>query len=300
MMNRLIVTGANGFIGGHLVTMARDQGYAAWGVDRNGSPPMGLPSPKFVQLVRQVEPHVLIHAAGSSSVQESLADPSADFRDNVLATQFVLETLRKHAPNCRFIYLSSAAVYGGGVACNESDQPNPVSPYGVHKMIAETLAVAARTVFAQPTLRVRPFSVYGPGLKRQLLWDIARQILETGSAKLFGDGSEIRDFVHVQDVCRSIMSLVENAPFAANVCNINSGEGTSIRQIATLLAGCLHGRVEFTGVRRAGDPLALVGDGARYWATPDNDYDVVNLLDGVTEYAAWARQQFEFDHAQRA
>ena len=111
------------------------------------------------------QPDVVIHCAGSGSVGYSLAHPMQDFERTVSTTLIMLEFLRLHSPNTVFIYPSSAAVYGNAVALPiaESTSLTPISPYGVHKQIAEILIRSYAQQFSISAAIVRFFSLYGAG-----------------------------------------------------------------------------------------------------------------------------------------
>ncbi len=124
-------------------------------------------------------PDAVIHLAGGSLVGPSIANPGEDFRRTVQAMQHLLEWLRLANPAARVVVASSAAVYGDGhmQPISETAAYAPTSPYGTHKAMAEMLCRSYGRQYGMQIALVRLFSVYGPGLRKQLIWDLGRRSL---------------------------------------------------------------------------------------------------------------------------
>jgi UDP-glucose 4-epimerase len=135
---------------------------------------------------------------------------------------------------------------------------------------------------------VRLFSIYGEGLKRQLLWDACRK-LTGGTASFSGTGNEARDWIHVSDAASLLAEAAERASEDVPVCNGATGLGVPTRLIVEELRAALGvtAPARFDGVARAGDPACLVGsaDIARGW----NWTPTVAWRDGMRRYASWFR-----------
>lgn len=301
--SRLLVTGAAGFIGYWTAMHAAARGYEVHGVDLAGVTAM-LPNNVHVHriaggcaalasLLTELHPDICIHAAGRSSVHESVTNPAPDFASGPSLTFTLLDTLRRHAPTCRVLFLSSAAVYGNPeiLPVSEDAKIAPISPYGFHKVQCEILCREFTAVYGMQTAIARIFSAYGEGLRRQVLWDICCKILREGRLCLMGTGEETRDFLHVRDISAGLLRIVESAPMAAETYNLASGQAISILDMARILADALNSQIEpeFNGVVKPGDPRHWRGDGKRIRElefTPS-----VPLEPGVQAYAAWAREQ---------
>ncbi len=295
-----MITGAGGFIGRHVAKAFRASGrdvvgigHGSWSADEARE--WGLCSwhPGDVTLAALTEcarePDVVVHCAGSGRVGFSLAHPYEDFRRNVDTTAAVLEYLRIHAPRAILVLLSSAAVYGDAVpgAISEATPASPLSPYGVHKQLAEQLCEAHARYFGLRTVVLRLFSVYGPGLRKQLLWD-ACQRLKANAPEFSGTGAELRDWLHVSDAAALIKVLAGTNPAGYRVLNGGTGTGTPVSEVLAELAAALGTReARFNGEQRPGDPLSLVADASRACALgwqPQYDW-----RRGVREYADWFR-----------
>jgi len=295
----VIITGVAGFLGRYIAREFLRAGWRVLGLDDVApeNAPHGidfvrlrLPSPALDQLLLDARPAACIHAAGRASVALSLQDPGADFRDGVVLTFHLLDALRRCAPRCRFVFLSSAAVYGNPSALPvaETHPTVPLSPYGFHKRQCELLIEEFYRVYALPALAVRIFSAFGPGLRRQVVWDICERALVTRSLLLHGTGAESRDFVHAGDVARALTHLVEHAAGEAEIYNLGSGIETTVRDLATRLMAMLRLPVvpEFDGQQTPGDPLHWRADITRLRAlgfTPE-----MALEDGLRDVAAWS------------
>ena len=298
-MPRALVTGSEGFLGRHLVAALIAAGWQTYGLDRQPvvSPqalaayhPLSLPSPAIDGVIEAAQPDAIIHAAGPALVGDSLTEPAADFQGSVGTLFSVLDAARRLAPRCRVLFLSSAAVYGqpAGLPVNESTPHRPLSPYGYHKSLCEQLLGEYHAVYALPTAALRLFSAYGPGLRRQVMWDICRKALASEEIELFGTGDETRDFVHAADAARAAVRTLERAPFEAEAYNVASGEATRISDLARLIIAALGRgtRLRFTGQARPGDPQRWQADLARIRAL--GYAPSIPLADGVQDYAHWA------------
>ncbi|MEQ1861189.1 MAG: NAD-dependent epimerase/dehydratase family protein [Chthoniobacteraceae bacterium] len=302
MSRTVLITGAAGFLGRHIARQFARDGSRVVGLDDvppENAPPlsrfvrMKLPSLGLVQVLRDEKPGVFIHCAGRASVPLSMRDPAGDFHDSVVLTFEMLDALRRSAPQCRFILLSSAAVYGDPVSLPvcESEAMAPLSPYGWHKRQAELLCEEFASVFSLPTTVARIFSAYGPGLRRQVVWDICERLLTNGKIELRGTGAESRDFIHANDVAHAIAILAEKAPGCGEAVNLASGRETTIAELARLAASALGSQAEpvFDGEQTPGQPVNWRAD---IGAIGDLGFaPQVSLEDGVRGVAAWARAE---------
>lgn len=297
-----IVTGAAGFIGSYVAAALSERGWRL-GLAGNANP--AAPSRGITRWGRVTEAalaelahelgnvRTIIHCAGGGSVAASVADPASDFERTVASTEAVLQFMRERAPNARLVFISSAAVYGAaGGALSEETPKQPVSPYGAHKARAEDMIAETADRFALDAAILRLFSVYGVGLRRQLLWDLSRRALG-GEAPLTlsGTGEESRDFLAVEDAAELIARLAESPSRPPLVLNGGSGKATTVRELAEQLLGALGlaPTVRFNGQVRAGDPPTLVADTAKLRTFGFEP--AITLGEGLKRYAAWVRRE---------
>ncbi|KRR06760.1 UDP-glucose 4-epimerase [Bradyrhizobium jicamae] len=303
------VTGANGFIGRHLVRVLADRGYSVHGIGHgaigdaerhhsglahwlNGE----IDAANLNALAERTGlPSTIFHLAGGSSVGLSLAQPFEDFSRTVAGTARLLEWLRGTARDCRLIAVSSAAVYGAGhegaIAVDAATLP--MSPYGQHKLMMEQLCRSYAVSFSLRSTVVRLFSVYGPNLRKQLPWDICSR-LQAGERTLVlgGTGAEVRDWTDVRDVAR-LLAVIDGKPQAEafQAINAGSGFGTTVARVSARIAECWGGTisVQFSGIVRAGDPTSLLSDDAMRRTLP---FDWrIPVEQGLGDYVSWFKDQ---------
>lgn len=271
-MNILII-GSRGFIGSHCADYFRSQaGYEVWEcdviIDYDKPRYMFVEAvdSDFSEVFEGKDFDVCINCSGAANVPFSLERPLNDFQLNTLNVFKILDAIRRISPECKFINLSSAAVYGNPVSLpiDERQPVAPVSPYGEHKAMAERICSEFARFWDVRTCSVRIFSAYGPGLRKQLLWDIYKKTVqtETDTVELFGTGRETRDFIYISDLTRLLHALIKSAPFHGEVINAASGRQTSVDTIARLLLAALgcEKQVVYRGTNRKGDPLNWEAD----------------------------------------
>ncbi len=306
------VTGAGGFIGGAAASSLQRAGWtvAALGhAPRVPEPHLDLAGPAL-RIVGEVDrsmlaraadslgaPELVVHAAGGASVAASVADPDLDRARTVGSLVQALAFLRDRAPDARLIYPSSAAVHGAAAPSPipESAPLDPISPYGRHKQMAESLIADAAKGFGLDAVVIRFFSVYGPGLRKQLLWDLAARLVDApDQLELAGTGDETRDFLFIDDAVRLIglAAGLERAA-APRIVNGGAGRALTVRQVAETLVRAMAASttITFTGAVREGDPRSLVADPATLRAlgfSPRVPFEagVERLLDWIRAGAA--------------
>lgn len=299
------VVGADGFVGRHVAREFADQGWAVAGLSRRPwghSSAWGLRHHVEGQVSRVVlegmheatgTPAVLFHAAGSSTVGAAETDPEASKRDTVATAEEALSFIARSSPETVFVYPSSCAVYG-----DVREQPipetavlQPVSRYGEYKALVEDACGAAEREAGTRSGIIRFFSLYGRGLEKQLLWDIATKARNGSQVSLGGTGEETRDFVRVEDAARLVTVVARHLIGRSTGLIVNgaSGRVTTIAEVARALVGHLPGDFEllFSGERRPHDP-------AHYQADVEYSHSLGfapewSFEQGIADYAAWAR-----------
>lgn len=300
MTNYVLITGAAGFIGRHVAREFSRNGWHVTGIGRGdwldwcdyGLTEWHSADVTLDSLVEYGgKPDVIVHCAGGASVGFSVEQPAIDFNLTVDTTSQVLEFIRLHSPSTKLVYPSSAAVYGQvkTLPISEDALLKPVSPYGLHKQMAEGLCQMYSHQFNVSVAIVRLFSIYGVGLRKQLLWDACRKF-EQGECDFFGTGREIRDWLYVEDVAKLLIKAAWNATPLCPIVNAGAGEGVLVKDILQQVSEQIGLNIAplFSFQLKAGDPNAYIADiaKARAW----NWKPEINWREGVSTYVNWYKQ----------
>jgi GDP-4-dehydro-6-deoxy-D-mannose reductase len=308
---RILVTGASGFVGKHLVKQLRERFGAGIEIistnkDAEQCPEIGVVHALDVtddravaDAVASTQPTHVVHLSGISAPSEANADPRAAWAVNTLGTLSVAEAILAHAPRARLVFASTGLVYGGGevpeLLFTETMPLAPASDYAVTKASADLMigAMASRGLRA---VRLRLFNHTGPGQSRQfVIPNFAAQIarIEAGLQEPtmhVGSLSATRDFVDVRDVVAAYIAAIERSAALplSPIINIATGRGHTIGEILSKLvelsdasieieaaAGSLDGRLD----RAVGNP-ALAASLLRW--TPQ--YRLQETLSSVLDY----------------
>jgi len=290
----VIITGGRGYIGMNLTHYLVSHGLKVHNLDKVLSSPFGpLPDGAVAHEVDLTEPEAnlalqrvfktvrdtsaVIHLAGLKSVEESFRQESEYRKANVTATENLLESMRAGGLS-RLLFASTAAVYGEITNPNpvaESTSTLPISPYAQTKLEAENIIKAAHEVWGLKYASMRFFNVAGsisPELieysGKNLIPVILRSISAGNPFKVFGDkfntpdGSAIRDFVHIEDLCAAQLCALSKLEVATvGEINIGSGKGYSVFEIINTLKSVIGKEIPYTVVpARVGDAPSVVAD----------------------------------------
>ncbi len=318
-MTRVLVTGAAGFIGSHLVEALLERGDEVIGVDnfdpfypramkeRNLREIGQRPGFHFVErdmldveaLVPLLTAHtVLVHLAGKAGVRPSLADAVGYARANVMGTTAVLEAARR-AGVVRAVYGSSSSVYGDATpAPFREDAPavTPVSPYAATKRAGELMIQAAAPLYGFRAASLRFFTVYGPRQRPDLaIHSFARRLVQGLPLTLYGDGSQARDYTYVADIVRGVLAAVDwtaAAPVGMDIFNVGDARPVPLRTLVSVLAGAMdvEPRLEWAPVP--------AGDVQRTFADLEKSKrmlgyaPLVSFEDGIARFVTWFRRAY--------
>jgi UDP-glucose-4-epimerase GalE len=286
----VLVTGGAGYVGSHTCKLLAKNGYLPVTVDRHFreglvsfGPNYNLNLPQEVNRLDEIITRYgitsCIHFAGSTSVPESVANPSLYYKNNLIVTISLLDKLIECGVKT-FVYSSSAATYGdpGFRKCRETDVCNPINSYGATKLMMEQVCRDYKTAYGLSSVGLRYFNAAGAdpegevGELREkethivpLAIDAARQ---GKTFKIFGDkydtpdGTCVRDYVHVMDLADAHIKSLNYASYnnVAEVFNLGSGAPASNKQLLdTVQKHTGKMNVEMHD-NRPGDPAYLVAD----------------------------------------
>jgi UDP-glucose 4-epimerase len=296
---RAIVTGGAGFIGGHLVARLRADGWSVLVVDDLSTgradrlPPdveveqRDISSDDLDSVFAGWRPDTVFHLAAQSSVPASQADPFRDLAVNVVGTHRVAAATLPTGATLVSVS-SGGAVYGETArAATERALPAPASYYGVHKLAAEGHV----SVSGVPHAIARPANVYGPGQVAGVDGAVVASFLDQAAAggplRIHGDGSQSRDFVHVDDAVAALLLLgrLRAAGGADGTWNVATGRAVTIAGLAATVESALGRRLDREHLpRRDGDVTRSVLSPARLRAAGWRP--TVDLEDGLRRLVA--------------
>tara|TARA_R110000824_G_scaffold170809_1_gene348243 strand:+ start:644 stop:1534 length:891 start_codon:yes stop_codon:yes gene_type:complete len=246
---KYLVTGGAGFIGSNLVDELINQGHEVVCVDLNDEGYWNegasnwiwnvCDSTKMNYLMEGVD--IVFHLAAEVKIQETIADPVKCYSTNVIGTSVVLEAARKCGVK-KVVLSSTSAIY----KCEWLIQPEgssedaSLSPYASSKRSAEDLCKLYSTCYGMNTTILRYFNVYGnrqhtEGQYAPVLGIFMRQRNENKPLTITGDGSQRRDFVHVDDVVNANILASQNFEKSGEIYNVGSGVNYSVQEIADMI-----------------------------------------------------------------
>lgn len=303
-----LVLGAAGFIGRHVCRQLAEQGFSVFGLghgqwDEAERRAHGLVNwlnaditvDNLRTVTAGVVPEVLLHCAGSGAVSHSFTAPLADYQRSVDTTMAMLEFARGLPLAPRIVLTSSAAVYGdqGDADIAEDASLRPISPYGYHKRMAEMACESYSRFFSLKIRVIRLFSVYGEGLRKQLLWDALNKF-QRGVQSFFGTGNELRDWIHVEDAARLLVmaATTELADDSGHAVYNGGHVRASTHEVLGMLARAAESPLKpvFSGEVHSGNPHRLTG--CHDLALQALGFSgAIGLEEGLQRYATWFKAQ---------
>ncbi|MGC8667537.1 MAG: SDR family NAD(P)-dependent oxidoreductase [Chthonomonadales bacterium] len=315
-MTTVLVTGAAGFIGSHVVDRLLERGNAVVGLD-NFDPfyPRAvkeanlcraranaaftlkegdITDPRAVDdVMAGFRPAVVVHLAAKAGVRPSITDPASYLHTNVLGTLNLLQASHRHGV-AHFVFASSSSVYGDNVPVPfRETQPTdaPASPYAASKQAGERLCYTYHHLYGMEITCLRFFTVYGPRQRPDLaIHKFVAGILRGDAIPLYGDGLSSRDYTYVDDILDGVEAAICR-PRGFRIYNLGRSEPVSLKDLVCLIEGVLGRQATIERLpSQPGDVRATCADISR--ARAELGYDPhVRLEDGIRRFAEWYQQQ---------
>ena len=271
-MRAALVTGGAGFIGAHLSSYLCRNGWSVVVLDNLSEGresnlayvgakvdllTLDVTEPKAFGELAERPIDTVFHLAAQASVPKSVEQPELDFRTNVVGTLNVLEFVRRRKIR-KLVLPSTVSVYApdSPMPLKETAPIRASSPYGAAKAAAENYCFAYASSYGLDTTVLRLFNVYGPLMSKYVIHDVVRKLQANPKhLKLFGDGSQIRDYLYVDDAVRAFVLAADKGK-PGEVYNVGGGVPVPIadlvQQIISLM-GLRDVRIEWSGTSWRGD-----------------------------------------------
>ena len=294
---KILIIGSKGFIGSHCVSHFEKQ-HDVWQCDvvvdyvNKKYFLLDTTNASYDEVFENQNFDFCINCSGAASVPDSMKNPQRDFSLNVANVFKQLDAIRKHNPKCKYINLSSAAVYGNPnyLPIDEEHPLAPISPYGDHKKMAEEICQEFYDKYDIGSCSLRVFSAYGPGLQKQLFWDLYTKALNRIEVQLYGTGNESRDFIFISDLVVAIDLVMQKSEFKHDIINIANGTeikiGDAVRDFYQILNPKV--KVIFGGEERPGDPINWVANIEKLKKMGYSNS--VSMLEGLENYIQWVKE----------
>lgn len=308
MADRALITGGAGFIGNHIARLLLKDGwevvcYDDLSVGKRDYVPEGaelvvgdIRDESRLHEAMEGCRHVY-HLAARVSIRKAVETFVDDAEVNTLGTLIAFRAARDAGAE-RLLYSSSMAVYGT-VHYSPQDESHPISPtspYGVGKYASERYILAMGPQWDVEPVICRYFNTYGPRQTPSpyvgVITIFCRKLLAGETPQIFGDGEQVRDFIHVDDIARGSVIALNQAP-AGSVINLGTGIGTSVNQIAELLSRKISPEITAEHVPpvlgEPGDSIADTSVAGRLigWKAERS------LEEAIDDAIAWNRERFE-------
>ena len=261
---KILITGADGFIGSHLTEMLVTQGHEiralsqynsfnnwGWLEDVNCKSKIevltgDIRDPHYCKYITK-DVDIIFHLAALIAIPYSYVAPDSYVDTNIKGTLNICQAAKENG-NIRLIHTSTSEVYGTAqyVPIDENHPMQPQSPYSATKIAADAMAMSFYNAFGLPVTIARPFNTYGPRQSaRAVIPTIITQIAHGMEKIKLGDISPTRDFNYVEDTCRGFISIMESDQTIGETINIGSNFEISVENTLNIIKELMNSDVEF-------------------------------------------------------
>ena len=313
---KVLVTGADGFMGSHLTERLLELGATVSvlvrGTSINGTYQyhlrnishlkkdlshiiaVSIASTDSIPMVAKIKPDVIFHLAADAYVPYSFDRPFEVMATNLNGTLNMLHAAMKVDRLERIVCTSSSEIYGTALkpAIDESHPLNPTSPYAASKVAADRFAFSYFKTFRLPISIIRPFNTYGPRHTYDVIPKFIRMALKNENVTIYGSGAQSRDFTFVDDMIRAFLIMGEHKKAIGEAVNFGSGKDVSVNQIAKQIVHLSNSKSKIVHIKkRLAEVEKLRCDVSKAyrlfkWQTS------VSIEEGLKKNIEWARKHW--------
>jgi UDP-glucuronate 4-epimerase len=314
---KVLVTGAAGFIGSHVIARLLELNHTVLGLDRRtfgdsleGDANLAVNWAKMEsyaqanltmvthlsRLPKEWKPDAIIHLAAQAGVRPSVEDPSATYENNVLSTSNLLEWAEARGVK-RVVFASSSSVYGGLTGCYENQGADVQrSPYGASKRMGELALQTHALLHNASCVALRFFTVYGPRQRCDLaIRKFAERMLAGMSIEMYGDGTTTRDYTYITDIVDGIVSALEYTERmkGCDIINLGGGEPVSLKDMVRALENALGLKARIRYMEpQPGDVRDTAANNTVAKATLGYE-PKVKFKEGIKLFAEWIQKEVQ-------
>ena len=240
----------------------------------------------------------IYHLAGQPGVRPSWGKQFDGYiRNNIAATQRLLEASSGMTGLKKFVYASSSSVYGDAKSypTRESDLPMPMSPYGVTKLAAEHLCSLYAKNYQVPTVALRYFTVYGPGQRPDMAFHkFLKATFEGAAVDVYGDGEQIRDFTFVDDVVAANIAVSQSEKTNGQVYNVCGGGSITVNETLSIIGDCVGNAVRVNRMPPVPGDVRQTGGSADKLFADTGWRPRVEVAEGIKRETEWLAGHYGF------
>jgi len=296
---KILITGSHGYIAKNIAKKLQKKNFIVYGIGRGKWVKKDYKKWGYINLINgeltkknlsklNLKFDFIIHCAGSGLVG---LKRKVDFINNVKSTISLINFIRKTQKKTKIIFMSSYSIYGNDFKdrISEKFSTKPVSTYAVNKKKAENLLLNFSKKYKLDLMILRIASLYGDGLKKQLIYDACSKISK-GLNNFYGTGREKRDFIHITDLVNIVLYFCLKGFSNTNIMNCGSGKGRRIKDVLKLISSGFNMRNEiiFNRKKLNSNPIDLISNIQqlkRIGIKPNKNFRV-----GIKQYVKWFKR----------
>ena len=299
MKKKILITGSNGYIAKNIAKKLKKKNFNVYGIGRGKWKKKEYKKWGYLDQINgnltkknlskyNFKFDFIIHCAGSGLVG---LKRKVDFINNVKSTMSLINFIEKKQKKTKIIFMSSYSIYGNDFKSPISEKfpTKPASIYAINKKKAENLLLNFSKKYKYHLMILRIASLYGDGLKKQLIYDACSKI-SNGLNIFYGTGREKRDFIHISDLVKIVLYFCIKGFSNINIINCGSGKGTQIKNVLKIISNSFNmkNKIIFNRKKLNSNPINLISNIGKLKKTgvkPNKNFRI-----GIKQYVKWFKR----------